>query len=136
MSSDSAAGTVIAEATPWSARATRSEVGPVETPPRSDATARSERPVRKMPRRPYRSPSRPNRSERPAAGSAKAVVTQGRLLTPRRTAFPTTGRATFRIEKSADIIKLAPRSSTTVSRCRSVIPDNPMISDVVMSSLR
>jgi hypothetical protein len=47
------------------------------------------------------------------------------------------GKATFRIEKSADSIKLAPRRSMRISRCRVVIVSasfgrSSMVSDGVI----
>jgi hypothetical protein len=43
----------------------------------------------------------------------------------------------FRIEKSADSMKLAPRRSTTISRCRAVIAGTsfgrtPMVCDIAI----
>jgi hypothetical protein len=67
------------------------------------------------------SPRRPNRSDSPAAGRAKAVATQGNSARSRPTARPTSGSAMLRMEKSTESMKLVPRRSTAVSRCRAVI---------------
>ncbi|HEV8561985.1 MAG TPA: hypothetical protein VGR06_37165 [Actinophytocola sp.] len=70
VSSDSAAGIVIAVARPCSTRAARSSSGLAATPPSSEAPVSRTMPERNSLRRPNRSASRPNSRVKPAAGSA------------------------------------------------------------------
>ena len=117
MSSDNAAGMVIAVAKPCSARAVSSIWGFVATPPSSDAPISSAMPVLNILRRPNRSARRPNRRVKPAAGRTYAVVIQGSPVNPSPTPAPTLGSATLRIEKSTDSMNPAPSSTNRINRC-------------------
>ncbi len=71
--------------------------------------------------RPTRSATRPKRSVNPAAASAKDVAIHWRWASEKPSPSPTTGRATFRIEKSTAIMNWEPSSSASTSFWRPVI---------------
>ncbi len=118
VSSDRPAGIVIAVAKPCSTRAVRSIPGPAAKPPSNEAPVSRAMPDRNSRRRPNRSANRPNRRAKPAAGSAYAEVIQGSPANPNPTPAPTSGNATFRIEKSTDSMNPAPSSTSRITRCR------------------
>ena len=117
VSSDNAAGIASAAAKPCSVRAVRSTPGPGAKPPSNEARPSSPIPDTKSLHRPNRSPSRPNRRVKPAAGSANAAMTQGSPVKPNPMPLPTRGRAMFRIVRSMANINPAPIRTSRINRC-------------------
>ncbi|CAM5228030.1 hypothetical protein SCALM49S_06891 [Streptomyces californicus] len=121
VSSASPAGVTAAVASPCSTRAVRSTSGEVARPPRAEERPRTAMPPTNRFLRPTRSATRPKRSVNPAAASAKDVAIHWRWAREKPSPSPTTGRATFRIEKSTAIMNWEPSSSVSTSFWRPVI---------------
>lgn len=121
VSSASPAGVTAAVASPCNTLATSSTSGEVARPPRAEERPRTTMPARNSRLRPTRSAIRPKSSVKPAAASANAVAIHWRRETEKPSPSPTTGSATFRIEKSTAIMNWAPRRRVRTSFCRPVI---------------
>lgn len=121
VSSASPAGVTAAVARPWRTRAVSSTSGEVARPPRAEERPRTAMPPMKRFLRPTRSATRPKSRVNPAAASAKDVAIHWRWAREKPSPSPTTGSATFRMEKSTAIMNWEPSSRASTSRWRRVM---------------
>ena len=102
---DSAAGSMIAAPSPWTALAAISDSSPVDSAAPSDAAVNNESPAIRIRRRPSRSAARPPSSMKPPNVSAYAVTTHCRLVALKCRSRPIVGSETLTIVRSMIVMK-------------------------------
>src|SRR5919198_1100711 len=111
ITSDRAAGSMIAAPMPWTARAAIMKPAPVASAAASDAALNSASPSIRTRRRPSRSAARPPSSKNPPNVSAYAVTTHCRLVWEKCRSRPIVGSETLTIVRSMTVMKNATASS-------------------------
>jgi hypothetical protein len=115
VTSDSAAGEMIAAPRPWTARAATSHTSDWARPPAREATENSTRPAMKTRRRPSRSARRPPRSRKPPKVRVYALTTQDRSSWENSSARPIEGSATLTMDASRTMTNCVSARSASAS---------------------
>jgi hypothetical protein len=115
---DSAAGVIIAEPSPCSAREPISAVSLQARPESNDAKLKTTSPTRNTRRRPSRSAARPPSNRKPPNISAYALMTHCRFSCEKPRSVWIEGRATFTIAMSSTTMNCTVHSRASASHFR------------------